>query len=239
MSTNRKNWTRLCAVLGSILLIVGLLIASIEMFAVNAGFFQSEYDKLDTARNIGISDDDLTRVTRKLLDYTTGAEDNLNMQAEINGQLQEVFGQREKDHMVDVKVLYLRARGFRTFALAGAALLIALSFLIGKKRTARILGKSFLCVSGGFVVVVAAIGLYAAIDFSAFWTSFHHVFFDNDLWLLDPNTDVLIQMVPEQFFSNLVARIIVRFISIFVALNIAAAIGLAWIKRRERADKEA
>lgn len=157
------------------------------------------------------------------------------MQAEIKDQMQEVFGPREKEHMVDVKVLYIGARGVRTFSLAGAVVLIALSFFIGKKHAARILCKAFLWVSGGFVIVVAAIGLYAAVDFSAFWTSFHHVFFTNDLWLLDPKTDVLIQMVPEQFFSDLVARIIVRFVSIFVTLNLAAIIGLTLIKRRERA----
>jgi integral membrane protein (TIGR01906 family) len=218
-----------------LLLIIGLLIASIEMFAVNTGFFESEYEKLDTAKSIGISHDDLNRVTRKLLDYTTGAEDDLHMQAEIKDQMQEVFGPREKEHMVDVKVLYIGARGVRTFSLAGAVVLIALSFFIGKKHAARILCKAFLWVSGGFVIVVAAIGLYAAVDFSAFWTSFHHVFFTNDLWLLDPKTDVLIQMVPEQFFSDLVARIIVRFVSIFVTLNLAAIIGLTLIKRRERA----
>jgi integral membrane protein (TIGR01906 family) len=235
MSNGKRFWMVLFTALGSLLLIVGLLIASIEMFAVNARFFHSEYSKLDTAQNIGISEEDLTKVTDKLLNYTTDTDDNLDIQAEIQGQMQEVFGQREKDHMVDVKVLYLGARNVRTVSLICAVLLFTAAFIIGRKHTWQSLCKSFLWVSAGFVVFVAAIGIYAAIDFTSFWTNFHHVFFTNDLWLLDPRTDVLIQMVPEQFFSDLVTRIIVRFISIFITLNAASMVGLAILKRRENA----
>jgi integral membrane protein (TIGR01906 family) len=236
MSKSRLIWVRILTALGSIPLILGLLIASIEMFAVNTAFFQSEYNKLDTAGSIGISQEDLTKVTEKLIGYTIDAEDNLDMQAEIQGQMQEVFGEREKAHMVDVKALYLGARNVRTVSLILALLLIAAAFIVGRRAAVRVLCKSFLWVSAGFVVFVGAIAVWAAVDFTNFWISFHHVFFaGNDLWLLDPRTDVLIQMVPEQFFSDLVTRIIVRFISIFLTLNIAAAIGLSIIKRRRQA----
>ena len=238
MSDGKRFWLGLCTALGSLLLIVGLLIASIEMFAVNAGFFQSEYSKLNTAQSIGISEDDLTKVTHKLLNYTTDAEDNLDIQAEILGQMQEVFGEREKDHMVDVKLLYMGARNVRTVTLVAAVLLIAAAFIIGRSGALRALCRSFLRVSIGFVVVVGAIAIYAALDFTSFWTNFHHVFFTNDLWILDPRTDVLIQMVPEQFFSDLVTRIIIRFISIFITLNAASMVGIAILKRRENAIAE-
>jgi integral membrane protein (TIGR01906 family) len=218
-----------------ILLIVGLLIVSIEMFAVNQGFYESEYSRLGTASDIGIREEDLSEVTQTLLDYTTGKISSLDMQAEIRGEMQEVFGDREKTHMVDVKILFLAARNMRTWCLVLAAEHLLLAFLIGRKRTLKTLCKSFLWVSGGFLIIVGAVAAYAAIDFTGFWTSFHHVFFaGNDLWLLDPATDVLIQMVPEQFFSDLVARIIIRFVSIFVTLNLAAAVGLHIIRRRER-----
>jgi integral membrane protein (TIGR01906 family) len=50
------------------------------------------------------------------------------------------------------------------------------------------------------------------LDFTLFWDLFHRLTFDNYLWLLDPRTDILIQMVPEQFFYNTVMRIIMYFI---------------------------
>lgn len=221
-----------CAAAASIMLIVALFIVSIEMFALNPSFFTDEYGKLKTAQSIGISEQDLTATTHKLIDYIADADTDLDIKAEIGGDMQDVFGQREKDHMVDVKALYLAARNVRTICLIGAALLIAVTFIIKKKQAVKTLCKSFLYVSGAFLVIVGALGIYAAVDFSSFWISFHHLFFTNDLWLLDPTTDVLIMMVPEQFFSDLVARIIIRFVSIFVTLNAAAAIGLI-VKRNK------
>ena len=232
---NKRFFSALCASAASVMLIVAVLIMSIEMFALNPTFFTSEYAKLNTAKDIGISEQDLTKVTNKLINYITDADKDLNIQAEIGGEMQEVFGEREKDHMVDVKALYLSARNVRTIFLIGAAVLILATFLIKKKQAFKTLCKSFLWVSGVFVVIVGALGFYAAIDFTSFWISFHHLFFTNDLWLLDPRTDVLIMMVPEQFFSDLVARIIIRFVSIFVALNAVAAAGLIIIKKRSKA----
>ena len=235
MNKSSRVWSTVCASAASVMLIVALLILSIEMFALNPSFFTSEYSKLNTAQDIGIAEQDLTAVTNKLINYITDADKDLDIQAEIGGEMQEVFGEREKDHMVDVKALYLSARNVRTVFFIGAVVLVIATFLIRKKQACKTLCKSFLCVSGVFVVIVGALGLYAAVDFTSFWISFHHLFFTNDLWLLDPRTDVLIMMVPEQFFSDLVARIIIRFISIFVVLNAAAAAGLIMIKKRSKA----
>ncbi len=235
MNKSSRVWSTVCASAAGVMLIVALLILSIEMFALNPSFFTSEYSKLNTAQDIGIGEQDLTAVTNKLINYITDADKDLDIQAEIGGEMQEVFGKREKDHMVDVKVLYLNARNVRTVFFIGAAVFIIATFLISRKQAFKTLCKSFLYVSGVFVVIVGALGLYAAVDFTSFWISFHHLFFTNDLWLLDPNTDVLIMMVPEQFFSDLVARIIIRFISIFVVLNAAAAAGLIMIKKRSKA----
>jgi hypothetical protein len=46
-------------------------------------------------------------------------------------------------------------------------------------------------------------------------------------------------MVPEQFFSDLVARIIIRFVSMFIALNAVAIVGLALINKRKKTIQEA
>ena len=219
----------------SALLIIGLLVVSIEMFAVNQRFFDQAYADFNTAADIGMSSEDLDRVTENLLDYTTGRRDSLDMHAEIGGVQEEVFGQHEKDHMVDVRALYLGARTVRTVALIGAAVLIIAAFAVFGRKALRSLCRSFLIVSGVFALIVIALGVYAAVDFSAFWTSFHHLFFTNDLWLLDPRTDVLINMVPEAFFSRLVSRIIIRFVSIFVVLNITAVVGTVIIKKRGKA----
>ena len=48
-------------------------------------------------------------------------------------------------------------------------------------------------------VVLAAI---ASINFDRFFVAFHHLFFRNDYWLFDPETDPVILMLPETFFMH-------------------------------------
>ena len=53
---------------------------------------------------------------------------------------------------------------------------------------------------------------------------FHHIFFDNDLWLLDPYKDDMINMLPEGFFFDTVVRIGITFIIPALVLLVIAAI---------------
>ncbi len=234
----KKFFTSLCSVIGSIALIIAILILSIEMFVMNRGFFESEYSKLGTAQSIGMSEQDLSKVTDNLLSYTEGNRDSLDMEAKINGITEEVFGEREKDHMVDVRNMFITARLVRTVCLIAAAVFIAAAFIISRKKAVRSLCISFTNVSIAFLFTLAVLGLYAVIDFTSFWTHFHYLFFSNNLWMLDPRTDILIMMVPEQFFSDLIIRIAIRFVSIFAALNIAAIVGNSIYKKRRRLAKQ-
>ena len=39
-------------------------------------------------------------------------------------------------------------------------------------------------------------------DFTLLFTKFHHVFFDNDLWILDPREDNLVNVMQESVFAD-------------------------------------
>ena len=41
-----------------------------------------------------------------------------------------------------------------------------------------------------------------AINFDATFTAFHKLFFNNDYWLFDPNTDPIINLLPQDFFMH-------------------------------------
>ena len=55
------------------------------------------------------------------------------------------------------------------------------------------------------------------------------MFFSNDLWLLDPATDFMIVICPENMFSALVTRIVLLFVVVLGVLD-----GLAYflLKRK-------
>lgn len=197
------------AAAAAMLLLIGIAVFWIDIFCFSFSFYQKEYEKLGTAKSIGMTEQSLTMATQALLDYLRDNRDDLSVTAEIQGEVREVFNAREKQHMVDVKQLYLTARavGYGCLAL-GAGCLLLLFWKAGKSKYGKeeIL-QGYLKGNGIFFAILAVIGLFAAIDFDTFWTLFHKVLFTNDLWLLNPRTDILIMIVPEEFFFDLVMRI--------------------------------
>ena len=59
--------------------------------------------------------------------------------------------------------------------------------------------------------VSVVFGIIISTNFSKYFVVFHHIFFDNDLWILDPSVDMLINIVPEGFFRDTAARILITF----------------------------
>jgi len=178
-------------------------------------FFRQFYANHEIAEYIGTTDEELMYVTVELLDYMRARRDNLDgIRAQVGWVEQdEFFSQRDKDHMLDVRVLYDRlfmVRNVAFFAFIGLVCLMAITktkVLFYLSRCSREVMTVFLLLAGIIAVVIA-------IDFDNAFEMFHHIFFDNDLWILTPPQDRLIMMVPNQFFIN---------ISIFIGSLMAAA----------------
>lgn len=207
-----KNLSKLCFFLAAFALFIALFLTSVDLNSFNRGFYKSEYKKLNTAQEIGMSTDDLTHTTEVLLDYIQGKRDDLTVNATIHGTERAVFNEKEIMHMVDVKNLYINAMSVKNSLWIAFGLLLALGIWLSKKEVLRIGSDMFLKALVSMGVFVGALGFYALVDFDSFWIQFHYVFFTNELFFLDPTTDILIQMVPSQFFFDLVLRIAIMFI---------------------------
>ena len=67
-----------------------------------------------------------------------------------------------------------------------------------------------LAIIAAAVMLVAAVTIViilACVDFSSLFVLFHKLAFTNDLWLLDPQTDLLIRLMPLEFFISYAAII--------------------------------
>jgi integral membrane protein (TIGR01906 family) len=213
-------------------LILTLLLNAADSVVFNLNQYQKEYEKYNRPAVIGISMDDLMDVTGRLLDYMKGRQPDIVIEKEIGGVVREVFGERERLHMVDVRSLVLSAMNLRAACAAVAALSLAGLVAWKRKKAADWLSRGILWALVGWGALFTALAVYLLIDFSgAFW-NFHLLFFNNDLWLLDPATDVMINMFPEEFFYDMAIGIVWRAL-LFIALPAAAAI--VWL-RREKLD---
>ncbi|MDR1540873.1 MAG: TIGR01906 family membrane protein [Clostridiales bacterium] len=213
-----------------------LLCMSIQIPAFNRPFYSAEYDKHSVPQSIQVDKADLMQVTEKLLNYMSDAEDDLVVTAEVAGESREFFNAREKQHMVDVKNLILLMFSARNLSLAVTALTFAaLFFLRGKSMAALMRTWQVFFIS--FLIVAASLIIFIASDFDRAFTLFHELFFSNDLWILDARTDLLVNIVPIGFFTDIAAFIGSIFAGLTAILISASSVALKLMKGKNISAK--
>lgn len=97
--------------------------------------------------------------------------------------------------------------------------------------TLTALARGMLLGCGIFLLLAALLGAVVATDFSNAFVTFHHIFFDNDLWILDPSVDMLVNIVPEGFFFDTALRILLIFAGTLLLL---CAVSFFYLRHRQR-----
>ncbi|MGI5901508.1 MAG: TIGR01906 family membrane protein [Desulfitobacteriia bacterium] len=232
-SKTKAGWAlSLLTLGGGFLLLIVIFLTSVNHSVFRLDFYRTEYIKMQSSAKVGISEQELMSSTEKLLAYIKGDLEDLRFKAVVKGTERQFLSEREIAHMVDVRDLYRQAMMVRNGGIALLIILFITTLWLAGKKFWRFWARGYL---GAFVL---CLGLAAILfwgmksDFTTFWTNFHLLFFTNDLWRLDPATDVLIQMFPEQFFYNLAFRVLLSFSGVALFIAILAGIALKIIRTR-------
>ena len=189
-----------------------LLITSVEGVCYwTPGYFEKQYTKYQVLDRLPeMSMNDLLQVTDEMMDYLKGKREDLHVFTTMGGEYGEFFTEREIAHMEDVQGLFLSAILIRRICL----LFLLFTIIIipaTKGNLFQTLPKPVFAGTLSFFGVAALLGIIISTNFSKYFVVFHHIFFDNDLWILDPSVDMLINIVPEGFFRDTAARILITF----------------------------
>lgn len=203
-------------------LIILCVVFSIKSTALDPNFYIQKYEQVHLANDIGVSKKDLNQSIRLLLDYLNDKRDNINGKITWYGFKQPTFNEKEKKHMVDVKKLYQNALHVAKVSLLVFILIFLYFYLNDKTKLFAYLSKGFLRAVISLVVALIFFGFWIFTDFTSFWTWFHTIFFSNQLWLLDPNTDFMICMLPESIFYKLVLTCVIQVVCFIVPSSLAA-----------------
>lgn len=219
-----------CLVLG----ILGLnVLYSTQAVAMDLDFYRSGWEALDVPSQTGMPIGELSRAGTALIDYFSGSVDSPQIEAVIYGAPRPLYNQRELGHLVDVRNLF--AVGFAAQKACWLLALLPFLSLLGLCLPSRLTGsrtgsragsrpnpadciRTSLGALARPLIIAGAVGMGllillaipASMDFTDWWTKFHLLSFTNDLWLLNPNTDWLIRMFPEEFFFRAVTAIGLR-----------------------------
>ncbi|MDR1766427.1 MAG: TIGR01906 family membrane protein [Lachnospiraceae bacterium] len=230
MAKIQRVYLHFSGVVFSVFLILLLLVTSVEAVAYwIPGYYEREYTKYGVAADVDMEMPDLLYVTKEMMAYLRGARDDLRVETTIGGQPMEFFNAREIAHMEDVRGLFMGAVQLR-LALLVLMVLLIVGWLVRRADLRSFLPLDFCVGSGLFLAACALVGFLFYTDFTKYFTIFHLIFFDNDLWILDPATDRLINIVPEPFFMDTALRIGLIF---FLALSVLFVVCLVLARKQK------
>lgn len=182
---------RVAAVIAAIATPCVIVGAAVLLF-VNPIWVGFEQDRSDVARITGYTPAQVHDVTGSILsDLVFGPPD---FDATVNGVA--VLEPRERSHMVDVRTVLL---SLGLVALAATVLLAGLMVASrGRRWFWRAVGTGASVLVGGVIVV----GVGFALFFDQAFGIFHEIFFPPGTYTFDPRTDRLVQLFPDQFWSE-------------------------------------
>lgn len=179
------------------------LIGTNVRFLANEGrVYTYAYDQYNAPARTGIARDELVRAGEELRDYFNNDDKLISIQVMQGNREISLFNEKETQHLRDVKSVFLFVDHVQEIALVYVMAYVVGVFVWARERPMHRL--SVHALTGGLLTIgiIVSLGLVALSGFDQAFEQFHHIAFSNNLWLLDPATDHLIQMFPEGFWFD-------------------------------------
>ena len=217
------------------------LICSIAAACVtNEALIKEGFRQYAQAQHLGVSPTDLDAYATAVADQLKGRTETAVLPDPENpGQLKNAFSEKENRHLSDVRQLVNALIGMR-YAGGGAALAVLLVlYLFGREKK----GALFLLCWQGFaraalalLLLALVLGVWALCDFRGLFWAFHQIAFSNDLWLLDPRTDLLVALMPLGFFTWYGGILLKNLLPI---LGVMLCVLISWLRMGKNEMKKA
>ncbi|NQW22591.1 MAG: TIGR01906 family membrane protein [SAR202 cluster bacterium] len=200
-----------------------LITGSVAWAFNSPGLYNNGFEKYSISRISGITDSDLRQVSAELRSYFNSGDEPLSVRTSIFGVEQDLFNDREVGHMKDVKRLVW---GIYILALASAVYLtivVAAGFAMQRGRFVGPLAKQVAWGGGLTLLLLVIFGVAALAGFDSLFLKFHQLSFANDLWQLDPRTDYLVRIFPQNFWFDATVWVAARAIVGALILTVAGS----------------
>ena len=192
-----KKAVNLLGAVAAVMIAALVLSASVTATLFDRGAYDRLQDRLGLPEIAGISEEELLANYNALIDYNS---------IFYPGPLSfPTFAMSDagRIHFEEVKAIF----SFFQITLILSAVLTALCVvLLIRKRRFR-----FLAAGGILSLIIPAVAVVAmfAVGWDRFFVIFHEVFFNNDFWVFDSQTDPVINILPDAFFLNCLIRIVI------------------------------
>ena len=217
---------RPCLAVLLIFCLIAYLASALAAIATDSDRMLQKMNAYSDTTLSSVSSEEYPALAISLTDYLKGKADTAQIELIKNGQKATAFSAKELMHLEDIKGLISFTGTLRYTALIFIFFAMMSFFIIRKKapeflklikpqRTMSITLYSFFAVSIALLV-------WGLVDFNSLFYTFHMIAFKNDLWLLDPRQDLLLQLMPSDFFLSYGQDLIKNSMVILLSLPLAA-----------------
>lgn len=222
----------LCGVMMALAGALAVLTAVINGLGASQGMMLALMRRHAPAGATGLPEEHYAPMTAMITGYLSGETDTFQYTfTDAEGRRIDCFHDYEQQHMADCRALFTLDRAVMA---ASALLLIPLGWAAWALRPVRAwTAAGFLAGCGTVLLAVLALAVWGVADFDSLFVLFHRLSFDNGLWLLNPQTDLLIRLMPTSFFVGYAAILGGTWLGALLVLG-----GGAWsLKRRWKTNE--
>lgn len=204
-------------VVAAIFMALFLLMNAFTSLLYDVKFYNQQYEENGAYDELG---------KETVLDAT----DNLYSFLKGDEGLSDFYTEKEKAHMDDVRNLVGNTNSLKWMFLGFGILLTFFLYFGEPEHAFSHLSHAFIAV-GVVTILGFIISIFLSMSFSDTFVSFHEVFFDNDLWMLDPGVDHMLTLFPESFFAAFFSRIMIKFLAGGISLGMIGGFLLYFVKK--------
>ena len=187
---------KIFAFLISLSIILFILLYSIDFMAKDISYYNNFHNEYKIEEESGLSKEWIESASNSLVEFIKNGDKEV---------LKNHFNEKEISHMEDVYKLFKLDRVVYT-SLFIITLIVFIYKLIKNDNIFFKYIRRYILIA--YIAVISFLGV-CSMFFSESFIYFHKLFFNNDLWLLDYKTDLMIRILPEEFFFVLFLNVLV------------------------------
>lgn len=215
--------------------LLALLCSVAAAGAANEGLMRQGFSQFSRTDHLQVSPARYGEYAHEICRYLDGKTDAVRVADPETGAPVPAFAEKENAHLKDVRGIVTALKLIRW--IGGGAAVAALALLYAKNRADRAAFLSdavrgFAGAAGCLLLCALALAAWGSVNFDGLFVTFHKIAFTNDLWLLNPQTDLLVALMPLPFFTWYAGEMLKSLLPI---LGLMIVFIIAYFKTKERA----
>lgn len=169
-------------------------------------------------------------IAQRICRYLDGKTDVLQRVDPQTNASENLFSDKENRHLADVKGIVTALKLMRWVGGGGVLAALLLLYLKSGENKALFLSdavRGFALAALFLLLIATALAILGAVNFDGLFVTFHKIAFTNSLWLLNPQTDLLVALMPLPFFTWYAGEMAK---SMLPTLGIMLLVIIAWLK---------